>query len=145
LSELCRLRFNTVGNWSEWEFAAKVGFPYVVPMNFKPVHVSQIYRDFPDVFHPEFAQDAAEYASILKETAKDPALIGYFMMNEPQWGFSKELPAVGMMFNTPECETRKALSQFLRININQIRLFQLLGEYKPLLMLFLQEVGNHPF
>ena len=58
--------------------------------------------------------DADEYAFALKETVNDPALIGYFMMNEPQWGFSKELPAVGMMFNTPDCETRKALSQYLK-------------------------------
>jgi hypothetical protein len=36
------------------------------------------------------------------------------MMNEPQWGFSKELPAVGMMFNTPDCETRKAFAQNLK-------------------------------
>ena len=114
LSELRRLRFNTVGNWSEWEFARNSRFPYVIPMEFKPVHVKQIYRDFPDVFHSEFAQDAAEYANALKDSINDPALIGYFMMNEPQWGFSKELPAEGMMFNTPECETRKALSQFLK-------------------------------
>jgi hypothetical protein len=114
LSELRRMRFNTVGNWSEWEFATREKFPYVRPMEFKPAHVKHIYRDFPDVFHPEFALDATEYAGILKETVNDPALIGYFMMNEPQWGFSKELPAVGMMFNTPDCETRKALSQFLK-------------------------------
>lgn len=114
LAELQRLRFNTVGNWSEWEFARSTRFPYVIPMNFSPVHVRQIYRDFPDVFHSEFALDAAEYASTLKETTSDPALIGYFMMNEPKWGFSKELPAVGMMFNTPDCETRKALAQFLK-------------------------------
>jgi hypothetical protein len=114
LSELRRLRFNTVGNWSEWEFARSARFPYVRPMEFNPVRVSQIYRDFPDVFHSEFPLDAAEYASTLKETKSDPAFIGYFMMNEPQWGFSKELPAVGMMFNTPNCETRKALAKFLK-------------------------------
>jgi hypothetical protein len=114
LSELRRMRLNTVGNWSEWKFASEVRFPYVRPMEFKPAHIKLIYRDFPDVFHPEFALDTAEYALTLKETVNDPALIGYFMMNEPQWGFSKELPSVGMMFNTPDCETRKALSQFLK-------------------------------
>ena len=35
------------------------------------------------------------------------------MMNEPTWGFSEELPAVGMLYNTPRCETRKALARFL--------------------------------
>jgi hypothetical protein len=114
LAELRRLRFNTVGNWSNWEYARRAGFPYVIPMRFRTVHVKRIYRDFPDVFHPDFTEDAARYAGMLKETRNDPALIGYFMMNEPNWGFSKELPAVGMMFNTPECETRKALAQFLK-------------------------------
>jgi hypothetical protein len=114
LAELRRMRFNTVGNWSEWEFAKKYRFPYVRPMDFEPVNVKLIYRDFPDVFDPKFNLDAITYADTLKETKDDPALIGYFMMNEPQWGFSKELPAVGMMYNTPDCETRKALSQFLK-------------------------------
>jgi len=114
LSIMRRLRFNTVGNWSEWEYAQKAGFPYVIPMNFNPSRVREIYRDFPDVFDSGFMADADEYALLLKEVSDDPALIGYFMMNEPQWAFSSEPPAVGMMFNTPECETRKALVEFIR-------------------------------
>jgi hypothetical protein len=35
-------------------------------------------------------------------------------MNEPQWGFSSELPAAGMLFVTPACETRRELSRFLQ-------------------------------
>jgi hypothetical protein len=76
--------------------------------------VKTIYRDFPDVYHPDFDKDAVAYAAELKDTVDDPAFIGYFMMNEPQWGFSKELPAVGMLYNTPECETRKELVTFLK-------------------------------
>lgn len=114
LAEMRRLRFNTVGNWSEWEFAKKAQFPYVRPMNFQPKRISHVYRDMPDVFHPDFEQDAADYASQLKDTADDPAFIGYFLMNEPQWGFSKELPAAGMLFNAPACASRKELSEFLR-------------------------------
>ena len=34
LDELKRLRFNTVGNWSEWQYASKAAFPYVRPMSF---------------------------------------------------------------------------------------------------------------
>jgi len=113
LDELKRLRCNTVGNWSEWEFASQAVFPYVRPMSFRPVRVTQIYRDFPDVYNEEFEKDAEEYAQVLAETKDDPALIGYFMMNEPTWAFSSELPAVGMLFNTETCETRKALKKFL--------------------------------
>jgi hypothetical protein len=114
LAELRRLRFNTVGNWSEWNFAKKAGFPYVRPMRFQPKRVKLIYRDFPDVFDPAFARDAADYASALQETADDPAFLGYFLMNEPTWGFSGELPPAGMLFVTPECHTRRELAAFLR-------------------------------
>ena len=113
LDELKRLRINTVGNWSEWEYPGKARFPYVRPMSFRPQRVSDIYRDFPDVYHKDFEEDALEYAQVLSETKEDPALIGYFMMNEPTWAFSSELPAVGMLYNTPFCETRLELKRVL--------------------------------
>ncbi len=114
MAELRRLRFNTVGNWSEYEVAAKVRFPYVRPMSFAGRRAPMIYRDFPDVFHASFEEDAAQYASQLRSTAADPALIGYFLMNEPTWGFSKELPAAGMLYTSEECATRSELVRFLK-------------------------------
>jgi hypothetical protein len=114
LGEMKRLRFNTVGNWSEWEFASRARFPFVRPMNFRGVRSGMVYRDFPDVFHSGFEQDAAEYAAQLNSSANDPALIGYFLMNEPTWAFSSELPAVGMLYNTESCATREELARFLR-------------------------------
>jgi len=113
-SEMKKMRFNTVGNWSEYEYAAKAAFPYTIPMGFVPTRVKLIYRDFPDVFAAQFPEDAEEYANMLKKTVNDPALIGYFLMNEPQWAFSSELPAEGMLYNTRECETKKALVGFLK-------------------------------
>jgi hypothetical protein len=114
LAEMKRLRFNTVGNWSEWEFARKAGFPYVRPMDFEGNRCGTVYRDFPDVFHPGFEDDAVEYASQLTETRDDPAFIGYFLMNEPTWGFSRELPAAGMLYLTESCHTRTELVRFLK-------------------------------
>lgn len=114
LGELRRLRFNTVGNWSEWEYAARARFPYVRPLTFRAGRSGWIYRDFPDVWHPEFASDAAAYASQLNDTRNDPALIGYFLMNEPAWAFSSEPPAMGMLYNTETCHTRKELVAFLK-------------------------------
>ncbi len=35
-------------------------------------------------------------------------------MNEPTWGFSSELPAVGMLYNTPDCATRQELARVLK-------------------------------
>lgn len=114
LAELKRLGFNTVGNWSEWQFARAARFPYVRPLSFQAQRVTNIYRDFPDVYHPDMARDATAYAQQLSDTANDPALIGYFLMNEPKWGFSSELPAVGMLYNTESCHTRSALYTFLK-------------------------------
>ncbi len=114
LAEIKRLRFNTVGNWSEYEFAAKARFPYVRPMSFQGRRCGTIYRDFPDVYHAGFEADAADYAAPLKTTASDPAFLGYFLMNEPTWAFSSEVPAAGMLFNTEACATRQELARWLR-------------------------------
>jgi hypothetical protein len=114
LAELRRLRFNTVGNWSEWEFARAAKFPYVRPMSFRAARCGNVYRDFPDVFHSAFEADVAEYAAQLKDTADDPAFLGYFLMNEPTWGFSSELPAAGMLYTSEAPATRLELARFLR-------------------------------
>ncbi len=112
-SELRRLGFNTVANWSDWEIARQAGIPYVRPLSNTYESLPLIYRDFPDIFHPDFPEVAAAFAEPLRETADDPALIGYFLMNEPTWGFAQETPAAGMLFTTPHCHTRQALADFL--------------------------------
>ncbi len=106
--------FNTVANWSDWRMAQKQAFPYVRPLDEHLTRSRLIYRSFPDVFHADFEADAAEYASQLLETRDDPAFIGYFLLNEPDWGFSSECLAEGMLFNTPSCASRRALADFLR-------------------------------
>lgn len=115
LAELRRAGINTVANWSEWQIAREAGFPYVRPLNiYASANTPTIYRELPDVFDPQFDRDAAEFAQQLAETRDDPALVGYFMMNEPTWGFAQETPAEGMMFNTITCASRYALADFLR-------------------------------
>lgn len=113
LSELRRLRFNTVANWSDWEVARAGGFPYVRPLNLKFGHTPMVFRDFPDVFHPGFALDATAFAQQLVATREDPAFIGYFLMNEPTWGFAAQTPAEGMWLNSPDSATRTAFVGFL--------------------------------
>ena len=114
LAELRRLGFNTVANWSDWQVASASGTPYVRPLSPLDPSIPLVYRDFPDVFHPDFPQAAQAFAQPLHETAGDPAFIGYFLMNEPTWGFAQETPAAGMLFNTPTCFSRKALADFLQ-------------------------------
>lgn len=114
MAELRRTGFNTVANWSDWQAASRAGMPYVRPMPRTYEELPCVYRDFPDVFHPDFEATVQAYAEALKESKDDPAFIGYFLMNEPTWGFAQETPAAGMLFNTPECHTRNALGEFLR-------------------------------
>jgi len=114
LGELRRLGFNTVANWSEWRIAAEAGFPYVRPLSLRFRRTEMVFRDFPDVFTDEFEADVRDYAEQLGETADDPALIGYFLMNEPVWGMASECPAEGMLHNCAECGTRRELASWLR-------------------------------
>jgi hypothetical protein len=114
IAELKRAGFNTVANWSEWEIARAASFPYVIPMRGLHGKTPTVYRELPDVFDPQFDIDAAEFAQQLAAIRDDPAFIGYFMMNEPTWGFSSETPAAGMLFNTVSCASRTALADFLR-------------------------------
>lgn len=113
LSQMKNIGFNTIGNWSEWDIGRNARFPYVVPLSTRLPRSRMIYRDFPDVFHSDFALDAVDYAKQLEGLRGDPSLIGYFLMNEPTWGFSNETPAEGMLFNAPQCESRKALARHL--------------------------------
>jgi hypothetical protein len=113
LAELRRLGFNTVANWSDWRIASQGGVPYVRPLDYRQLRLPCVYRDFPDVFHPDFPKAASEYAGQLRESAGDPVFIGYFLMNEPTWGFADETPAAGMLFNTTSCASRQALVDYL--------------------------------
>lgn len=115
LAELRHAGFNTVGNWSEWDIARDAGFPYVRPLFALPdAQTPPVYRDLPDVFDPHFESDAAAFAGQLADTRDDPALIGYFLMNEPTWAFAGETPAAGMLYTTATCASRRALADFLR-------------------------------
>ena len=126
LGELRRLGFNTVANWSDWQIAKKAAFPYVRPLNLRYAHCQTIYRDFPDVFHPGFAEDAEAFAAQLEETKNDPAFIGYFLMNEPTWGFAGESPAAGMLFTV--AEVRDAKSGWPTSSVSDIRHDQALAD-----------------
>jgi hypothetical protein len=114
LGELRRLAFNTFGNWSQWQVARDAGFPYVRSLLVSFRHTPMVFRDFPDVFAPQFGRDAAACTAQLVDTADDPALVGYFLMNEPSWGFASETPAEGMLRGTARCETRRRLAEHLR-------------------------------
>ena len=114
LAELRRLGLNTFGTGSDWRVAREAGFPHTRTLHSSRERTARVFRDFPDVYHPDFAEEAAEFATQLEETRDDPAFIGYFLMNEPTWGFAQETPAAGMLFNSPRCDTRHVLREFLK-------------------------------
>ncbi len=105
--------FNGFGNWSESATAAARSFPYVHPLKTSFARTPTVFRDFPDVWHDDWAQDTRDFAAQLLPLREDPALIGYFLMNEPKWGFATQTPAEGMLLNTGACPTRDALAAFL--------------------------------
>jgi hypothetical protein len=106
--------FNTIANWSDPAIIANTGMPYVMPLEDFPSTKKLIYRDFPDVFSAEYAENSAAFAKQLAPYAGDARLVGYFMRNEPQWGFSEDINLAREMFRYPEpYESKRALWEFL--------------------------------
>jgi hypothetical protein len=109
------LGFTTAGAWSDEAAAARAGLPYVRWMSPAPAadQAPRVFRDLPDVFSPAFEHEAAVFAAQLRATRDDPALVGYFLMNEPQWAFAAMPPAEGMLAATQACATRAELARWL--------------------------------
>lgn len=108
--------FNTVGNWSDGEFARGSGLPYVWPLSGFPTTSTTVFRDFPDVFAPEYRENAQTFARQLTDLRDDKNLIGYFLRNEPLWAFGAFRLAEEMLkqdpTRAPHC--RRALIEHLR-------------------------------
>jgi hypothetical protein len=106
-------RINTIANWSDLEFARKIGHPYVLNMRDYPSTSVLLYRDFPDVFSEEYRKNAVAFARQLEVYKDDRYLIGYFLSNEPHWAFGDNNLAFEMLaVNTPSV-TRSEFTRFL--------------------------------
>ena len=96
-----------------------------------------VYRDFPDVFHPDFEREAAAFDGAVARTERRiRPILGYFLMNEPAWGFSSETPAEGMLYNTESCASRAELARHLKAryiddNANRLRAWKAAGHIRP--------------
>jgi len=106
--------FNTVANWSFPGFGRIYEIPYVTTMTRFPITKERIFRDFPDVFSPDYAISAAECANDLASIAADPYLIGYFMTNEPHWAFGVYNISEIMLAGDAPFVSRDRLIDFLR-------------------------------
>ncbi|MCL2059383.1 MAG: hypothetical protein FWH01_10060 [Oscillospiraceae bacterium] len=111
---LKEMGFNTIANWSDPEIIARTEMAYVIPLRDFPTTKRLIFRDFPDVFSDEYAANSDAFAEQLKSFAGDPRLIGYFMRNEPQWGFSEDISLAREMFRYDvPFDSKRALWAFL--------------------------------
>ena len=113
VGQLKRMGMNTLGNWSDP--ALYGAMPYVTSLERFPDTQHRIFRDFPDVLSPEYAEDARACAQSLKARAEDPWMIGYFLRNEPSWAFVDELVIADEVLRDPEMTwCKRALIRFLQ-------------------------------
>lgn len=115
---LRRIGINTAGDWSDYEACARAGVPYTRPLelHLRYTHTPPLLGNLPDVFHDGLAKDAATYAEQLHDTVNDPAMVGYFLHNEPHWWFGDGLisPAEQMLREDARGCSREALVAFLQ-------------------------------
>lgn len=90
--------------------------PYAVTLKRFPVTNHFIFRDFPDVFAPEYAANSAKFAqNELAPLKDDPYLLGYFLHNEPEWMFQADYcVAYELMVNEAPLESRRHLKGWLQ-------------------------------
>lgn len=106
--------FNSIANWSDRGVTKTAGVPYVWPLVDFPTTSGKVFRDFPDVYSDEYSANAELFAAQLAEFAGDPLLIGYFLRNEPTWGFVKGLVIAEEVLATRDApESRTALVEYL--------------------------------
>ncbi|MBN1987257.1 MAG: beta-galactosidase, partial [Prolixibacteraceae bacterium] len=114
---------NTIGNWSDIEYARKAQIPYVLPLSRFPSTEVQLYRDFPDVFADEYTNNAKEFAQQLSEYKNDPYLIGYFLRNEPNWAFGAHDIAFEMFATTQPSASKNTFANWLSQQYSSIAEF----------------------
>ncbi len=99
--------FNTIGNWSQADVLEHSPLPYVVAAG--SPHVPAIegatgyWAKMKDVYHPDFAKNAAKHLAWTKRHADNPLCIGFFSDNELAW----EDVARGTLASPPEQPCRK--------------------------------------
>lgn len=106
--------FNTVGNWSDIDFARNKKLPYVFPMNDFPSTDTLLYRDFPDVFSPKYAERSEVFAEQMIKFKNDTFLIGYFLRNEPTWAFGFNNIAFEMFAVSTPSYTKKEFIKWIK-------------------------------
>ncbi len=115
VGQLKQYGMNTLGNWSDERLFGVTDIPYVTSLSDFPDTEKKIFRDFPDVLSPEYAQNAEKCAQALEKRREDPWMIGYFLRNEPSWAFVDNLVLADEVLRNPEKTVcRQELISFLK-------------------------------
>ena len=123
VSRFARWGLNTTGvgivNFTDErveDFLRLSHLPYAVTLKRFPTTEHFIFRDFPDVFSPEYAENSARFAqNELAPLADDPLLIGYFLHNEPEWMFQADCcVAYELLVKEEPLQSRRPMMEWLR-------------------------------
>ena len=112
---------NTIGNWSDIDYAKKSNIPYVLPLSRFPSTDVKLFRDFPDVFATEYEESAQDFAQQLNEFKDDPYLIGYFLRNEPTWAFGANDIAYEMFATNVQSESKHVFVNWISTQYGNIQ------------------------
>ncbi len=104
------------------DFLRMSNLPYVVTLKRFPITKDFIFRDFPDVYSPEYADSAAIYArNELGPHAQNHNLIGYFLHNEPEWMFQINCNiAWELLVNNRPLKSREHMMKWLKARYGSI-------------------------
>lgn len=118
-----RWGFNTVGvgvnNYTDervMDFLDRAKIPFVWTLKEFPLTDQMVFRDFPDVFSPQYAEGAERFArEQLSPFVGNPYMIGYFVNNEPEWHSQRTVNIAERVFAHPErLASKGALIEILK-------------------------------
>lgn len=120
-SRMTKWGFNTVACWSDMRLADESGLPFTYIFGGSMLTKKLLFRDFPDVFSPEYGEVCEKWAAQLEPYAENDRLIGYFMGNEPQWAFVNNLNLASLLLESgKELESYKVMIGWLREKYGEI-------------------------
>ena len=109
--------YNTVGNWSDQNIIALCRTPYVATISAwsPPIAGSHGYwGQFPDPFHPKFAQ-ALRNALAKDKSIGDKWCLGVFVHNELAWGHDTSLAEAALQSPADQPAKREFLADLRKI------------------------------
>lgn len=107
---------NSMGNGSDpARFQEGVRIPYTRQLAGFPTTDINIFRDFPDVLSPQYEKNSQKFAEGLRPWKGDRWMIGYFLRNEPGFGFIAGVAVANEVLHNPEkTYCREGLISFLK-------------------------------